>query len=73
MEEQQGREFALADPTAGAQDATLQELGVSPEVPLNQRRRLQHFQRPTLSRVSSITACATRRGDGQWGEAAAAA
>ena len=38
-------------PTAGAQDATLQERGLSPEVPLNPRRRLQHFQRPTPSHV----------------------
>src|SRR5208282_3830266 len=45
MEEQSGREFASANPTAGAQDATLQERGLSPEVPLNPRRRLQHFQR----------------------------
>src|SRR5271157_4366805 len=45
MEEQSGREFTSADPTAGAQDATLQERGLSPEVPLNPRRRLQHFQR----------------------------
>ena len=52
MEEQSGREFASADPTAGAQDATLQDRGLSPEVPLNPRRRLQHFQRPTPSHVS---------------------
>ena len=56
-------EFASADPTAGAQDATLQERGLSPEVPLNPRRRLQHFQRPTPSHVSSISPRATRRGD----------
>ncbi len=48
-------EFASADPTAGAQDATLQERGLSPQVPLNPRRRLQHFQRPTPSHVSQIT------------------
>jgi len=63
LEEQSGREFASADPTAGAQDATLQERGLSPEVSLNPRRRLQHFQRPTPSHVSSITPRATRRGD----------
>jgi len=50
-------------PTAGAQNATLQERGLSPEVPLNARRRLQHFQRPTPSHVSSISSRATRRGD----------
>ena len=58
-----GPEFASADPTAGAQDATLQERGLSPEVPLNPRRRLQHFQRPTPSHVSSISPRATRRRD----------
>jgi cytochrome b561 len=52
MEEQSGREFASADPTAGAQDATLQERGLSSEVSLNPRRRLQHLQRPTPSHVS---------------------
>src|ERR1700741_3044207 len=44
-------------------DATLQERGLRPEVPLNPRRRLQHFQRPTPSHVSSITPRAPRRGD----------
>src|SRR5271157_2851820 len=63
MEEQSGREFTSADPTAGAQDATLQERGLSPEVPLNPRRRLQHIQRPTPSHVSQIPPRATRRGD----------
>src|SRR5437660_7357951 len=63
MEEQSGREFASADPTAGAQDATLQERRLSPEVPLNPRRRVQHFQRPTPSHISSISPRATRRGD----------
>src|SRR5271157_4262292 len=62
MEEQSGREFTSADPTAGAQDATLQERGLSPEVPLNPRR-LQHIQRSTPSHVSQITPRATRRGD----------
>ena len=37
--------------------------GLSPEVPLNPRRRLQHFQRPTPSHVSSISPRAPRRGD----------
>src|SRR5476651_1025946 len=47
MEEQSGREFASTDPPKGAQDAALQKPGLSPEVPLNPRRRLQHLQRPT--------------------------
>ena len=63
MEEQSGREFASADPPARAQDATLQERGLIPEVSLNPRRRLQHFQRPTPSRLSSISPRAPRRGD----------
>jgi hypothetical protein len=61
--EQSGREFASADPTAGAQDATLQERGLCAEVSLSPRRRLQHLQRPTPSHVSSITPRAPRRGD----------
>src|SRR5438270_9935576 len=65
MEEQSGREFASADPTAGAQDAPLKERRLSPEVPLNPRRRVQHFQRPTPSHISSISPRATRRGDDQ--------
>jgi putative transposase len=44
-------------------DATLQKRGLSPEVPLNPRRRLQHFQRPTPSHVSPNTPPAARRGD----------
>ena len=63
MEEQSGREFASSNSTVGAQDATLQERGLSPEVSLNPRRRLQHFQRPTPSHVSSISPRATRRGN----------
>src|ERR1039458_1608143 len=39
MEEQSGREFASANPTAGAQDATLQERRLCAEIPLNPRPR----------------------------------
>jgi hypothetical protein len=63
MEEQSGQKFASADPTAGAQDATFQDSGFSPEIPFNPRHRLQHFQRPTPSHISSIAPRATRRGD----------
>ena len=55
IHEQSGREFASADPTVGAQDATLQERGLCAKIPLHPRRRLQHFQRPMPSHVSSIT------------------
>ena len=44
--------------------------GLNPEVLLNPRRLLQHFQRPTPSHVSSNSARATRRA---WREAVAAA
>ena len=60
---QSGREFASADPTAGAQDATFQERLLRAEIPLSPRRRVQHFQCPTPSHVSSITPRATHRGD----------
>ena len=42
--------------------------GLSPEVPLNARRRLQHFQRPTPSHVSSISPRATRAAMTTWRE-----
>src|SRR5271154_5086761 len=71
--EQSSREFASADATTRAQDATLQERGFSPEVSLNPRRRPQHFQRPTPSHLSSISPRTTRRGDETWREAVAAA
>src|ERR1700722_7624410 len=61
MEEQSGREFASADPPAGAQDATLQEPGLGAKIPLHPHRRLQHFQRPTPSHVSSNTPRAIHR------------
>ena len=63
IEEQSGREFASADSMARAQDATFQERWLCAEIPLNPRRRLQYFQRPTPSHVSSITPRATRCGD----------
>jgi hypothetical protein len=53
--EQSGREFASTDPTSGAQDAALQERRLLAEIPLSARCRVQHFQRPTPSHVSSIT------------------
>ena len=73
MEEQSGREFASADSTAGAQDATLQERGLSPEVSLNPRRPYNTFnvQRHLTSaqshRVLRAAAMTT------WREAVAAA
>jgi len=39
-----------------------QERGLRAEIPLSPRRRVQHFQRPTPSHVSSITPRAPRRG-----------
>jgi hypothetical protein len=45
--EQSGREFASADPTKGAQDATLQEPRFSAEISFHSRGCLQHIQRPT--------------------------
>ena len=47
----------------GAQDATLQERLLRAEIPLSPRRRVQHFQRPTPSHVSTITPRAPRCGD----------
>src|SRR5208337_2503529 len=63
MEEQSSREFASADAAAGAQDAAVQEPGFSPEISFHTRRRLQHLQRPTPSRLSPHAPRASRRGD----------
>ena len=58
------REFASADAVAGAQDAAVQERGLSAEIPVNACRRLQHLQRPTSSHFSPNAPRASRCGDG---------
>src|SRR5271166_6325241 len=63
MEEQSGREFASADPRAGAQDATLQERRLGPEVPLNPRAAYNTFNVQRHLTSASISPRATRRGD----------
>src|SRR5450631_4462328 len=63
MEEQPSREFASADPTKGAQDAALQERGLSPKVPFNSCRRLQHLQRSTPSHIGPNAPSVPRRRD----------
>src|SRR5271154_4498879 len=62
MAEQPRRELASADPTQGAQDATLQEPGLSSEVSLCTRGRLQHFQCATPSCLCPNTSKPSRRG-----------
>ena len=57
------REFAPADPTAGAQDAALQELGLSAKISLRPRCRLQHLQRPTPPHFRFNASHFPRRGD----------
>src|ERR1700693_4116919 len=63
IEKQSGGEFASTDAAAGAQDAALQELWLSAEIPVEPCSRLQHLQRPTPSHLGSDTPDATRRGD----------
>src|SRR5664280_2915258 len=63
MEKQSRREFASADATAEAQDATLQERRFGAEIPLDPCRRVQHLQRPTPSGLRSNASHASRRGD----------
>src|ERR1700688_5055500 len=63
MEKQSGGELASTDAAAGAQDAALQELWLSAEIPVEPCSRLQHLQRPTPSHLGSDTPDATRRGD----------
>jgi transposase-like protein len=50
-QEQSGREFASTDTTTRAQDATLQIARISPALPLDSRRGLQHLQRPAPSHI----------------------
>ena len=61
--EQPRREFASADPTPGAQDAALQELGLSAKISLRSRCRLQHLQRPTPPHFRFNASHFPRRGD----------
>src|ERR1700688_4686000 len=61
MEKQSGGELASTDAAAGAQDAALQELWLSAEIPVGPCSRLQHLQRPTPSHLGSDTPDATRR------------
>src|SRR5277367_5760067 len=63
MEKQSGGELASTDAAAGAQDAALQELWLSADIPVEPCSRLQHLQRPTPSHLGSDTPDATRRGD----------
>src|SRR5450755_3523 len=63
MEEQPRRELASANPTAGAENATLQKPWISPEIPLNPCRRLQHLQPPTPSHIGPNAPSAPRRRD----------
>jgi hypothetical protein len=72
MEEQSGRKFAPADPTAGAQDATFQERSLGVEIPLSPRRRLQHLQRPTPSHISQTHRVLRAAAMTKWREVAAA-
>src|ERR1700733_8365322 len=60
MEKQSGGELASTDAAARAQDAALQELWLSAEIPVEPCSRLQ---RPTPSHLGSDTPDPTRRGD----------
>jgi hypothetical protein len=62
MKKQSGGEFASTDAAEGAQDAALQELWLSAEIPVEPCSRLQHLQRPTPSHLGSDTPNAARRG-----------
>jgi hypothetical protein len=55
---------AAMDAAAGAQDAAVQEPAVSPEFSFHTRRRLQHVQCSTPSRLSSNSSRASHRRDG---------
>ena len=63
MARQPSREFASTDPPTRTQDARVQEPGLSPEISLNPRSSLQHFQRPTPSRLSKNAPSLSRVGN----------
>ena len=44
--------LASTDPTTGAQDAGVQECGISPTISVRPRRHLQHLQRPASPHLS---------------------
>ena len=72
MEEQSGREFASADPTAGAQDATLQERGLTQKFLSTDAAVYNTFNvNRTLARLRALSV-ARRVATGQtdWGPAA---
>jgi hypothetical protein len=46
MAQQLNGEFASANPTNGMQDVRLQKPRIRPNISLNKRRNLQHFERP---------------------------
>ena len=47
------REFTSTDTTTRAEDATLQIARISPALPVDSRRGLQHLQRPASSHIPS--------------------
>jgi hypothetical protein len=58
------RRIRISQRGGGTQDAAVQEPGLSPEIPVNACRRLQHLQRPTSSHLSPNAPRASRCGDG---------
>src|SRR5215472_11600430 len=63
MAEQSRRKLASAHPQKGAQDAAFQESGLSPEISVRTRGRLQHFQRPASSDHTTDPPSPPRCGD----------
>ena len=49
------RELASTDPTTGAQNAGVQECGISPTISVRPRCHLQHLQRPASPHLSENT------------------
>ena len=67
------RELASTDPTTGAQDAGVQECGISPTISVRPRRHLQHLQRPASPHLSEDTPVIPSLGLLTWREVTAAA
>src|SRR5262249_37718440 len=63
MAQQPSRELPSADPAARAEDAGFQESGLSPEISLNARSRIQYLQRPAPSDFSKNASSLSGGGD----------
>jgi hypothetical protein len=63
MAQQPGGELPSTDPATREEDAGFQESGLSPEISLNSRSRIQYLQRPAPFDISKNTPRLSSGGD----------